>query len=85
MLMRQKEDYEHAKKTVENLAMKLDANIKECRNLQNTCAENERKVDFQKREEKRLHSLCVDLSQQVCSNSLHFLPSLPIKIRTMKT
>ena len=67
LLMQQKEDYEHAKKTVENMALKLDANIKECRSLQNVAAESERKVEFQKREEKRLHSLCVDLSQQVTS------------------
>jgi len=65
LLMRQKENFEHSRKTVDNLSFKLEDNIKECHRLQNEHAEYERKLSFYEREEKRLKTLCYDLSQQV--------------------
>ena len=65
VLQQQKEDYIHAIKTVENMSGRLEENITECHRLRNECSDYQRKVDFHKREEKRLHTLCVDLSRQV--------------------
>ncbi|XP_057291201.1 nucleoprotein TPR-like isoform X3 [Hydractinia symbiolongicarpus] len=65
LLLQQKEDYEHARQTIDNMSAKMEQNIRECNRLQNEHDEYERKVGYHKREEKRLKTLCVDLSQQV--------------------
>ncbi|XP_065676121.1 nucleoprotein TPR-like isoform X1 [Hydra vulgaris] len=66
VLLQQKEEYDHAVKTIETLSYKLEQNIKECRHHQNQLSDYERKFEYYKREEKRLHNLSVDLSKQVC-------------------
>ncbi|XP_065676170.1 nucleoprotein TPR-like isoform X2 [Hydra vulgaris] len=66
VLLLQKEEFNHAVKTVETLSYKLEQNIKECRHHQNQLSDYERKFEYYKREEKRLHNLSADLSKQVC-------------------
>lgn len=65
VLMKQKESYEHAVKTIQNMSLKMEENIKECHRMKTEHGELERNLSFHKREEKRLRTLCVDLSQQV--------------------
>ncbi|XP_065056789.1 nucleoprotein TPR-like isoform X2 [Rhopilema esculentum] len=65
LLQRQREDYENALKTIENLTAKFDDAMNECERSQSEKDDYARKADFTKRENERMNRLCIDLSQQV--------------------